>query len=121
MSRALIYDADCGFCTRSAHWIAARGNVEIRSWQSLPDLAEFRLTEQMVTEAAYWVTGGGALAVGADAIVRSLIARGGAWKSVGWFILFPPVNWVAKPVYRVIARNRHAMPGGTAACKIPQQ
>ncbi len=119
-SRALIHDADCGFCTRAANWIAAKGNAAIRSWQSLPALSDYGLTRRMVAEAAYWINEHEPVAAGADATARSRIARGGIWKLVGWFALSPPANWVAKPIYRVIARYRHVMAGGTTACQLSQ-
>jgi hypothetical protein len=37
-SGELIYDADCGFCTRSAQWLARRRpeRVRIVAWQAVP-------------------------------------------------------------------------------------
>jgi predicted DCC family thiol-disulfide oxidoreductase YuxK len=32
----------------------------------------------------------------------------------------PPVSALAWPIYRWIARNRHRLPGGTAACSLSQ-
>lgn len=115
----LIYDADCGFCTRAATWLARDGAVPITSWQSIPDLEALGLDFDKVLTAAYWAVDGRATDAGASAIARALIARGGVGRIVGHVILLPPVRWIAAPVYRVIARNRHAMPGGTAACRIP--
>lgn len=115
----LIYDADCGFCTKSANWLARTGRVSIRSWQELPSLDDVGLTFEMVTTAAYWLDDGAPTASGQDAIARALKERGGIWRACGRLILFPPINAIARPVYRFIAKNRHAMPGGTAACKLP--
>lgn len=33
----LIYDGDCGVCTRAAHWVEARSDVEIRPFEDLTD------------------------------------------------------------------------------------
>ena len=30
----------------------------------------------------------------------------------------PPLRWLAPYLYRLIARNRHRLPGGTPACAI---
>ncbi|MFB2556162.1 thiol-disulfide oxidoreductase DCC family protein [Herbiconiux liangxiaofengii] len=115
----LVYDADCGFCTRAAEYLSRSGSVPTTSWQSLPDLAEVGLDIDKVLTAAYWLREGRATDAGASAIARALIAGGGWRAGLGAVILAPPVRWVAAPVYRVIARNRHAMPGGTAACRLP--
>lgn len=116
--RTLIYDADCGFCTRSAKWLARGGNVNIKPWQGIKNLESLGLTEDMVETAAYWADGGPAAAAAEEAIARALIAKGGAWPVAGHVILLPGLRLVASKVYKLIARNRHAMPGGTDACRI---
>lgn len=118
----LIYDADCGFCTRSARWLAQDGAAfEIVSWQGLPDLGALGLTVEDVTTAAYWQAGDGTLSRGADAIARSLVARGGVFALTGRVLLVPPVRQLAHLVYGRVAVNRHRMPGGTGACRIDQR
>ena len=114
----LIYDADCGFCTRTAHWLAARGTVALRSWQAIADLGELGLDERVVTEAAYWVEDERPVARGAAAIGRALIARGGAAKLLGRIVVSRPVVPLAARVYALVARNRFALPGGTDACRV---
>jgi hypothetical protein len=63
----------------------------------------------------------GARAVGA------LLRRGGAatggvagalWRGVGVLPTIPPASWVAAGIYRVVAKNRHRLPGGTPTCKL---
>lgn len=115
----LIYDADCGFCTRSAQWLQQDDGIDIQAWQFIDDLDELGLNEQMVVEAAHWLENGTVVASGSDAIGRALIARGGIYNAVGQSIVAAPVRPFARGVYKVIARNRHKMPGGTAACRIP--
>jgi predicted DCC family thiol-disulfide oxidoreductase YuxK len=117
LERTLIYDADCGFCTRSANWLAKTGKVSIKPWQGIRDLEALGLTEEMVETAAYWADGGEVRAAAESAIARALIARGRGWSIAGRFIL--AVRPLAAPVYKVIAKNRHAMPGGTDACRLP--
>ena len=51
----LVYDGDCGFCTRCARWVGTRSHgVEVVPWQTL-DLAALGLSEQQVRTAAYWL------------------------------------------------------------------
>lgn len=120
LERTLIYDADCGFCTRSAKWLARGGKVNIKPWQGIRDLEAIGLTEKMVEAAAYWADGGKIEAVAEAAIAWSLIAKGGVWRLAGRIILLPGIRFIASRVYKVIARNRHNMPGGTDACRIQQ-
>jgi predicted DCC family thiol-disulfide oxidoreductase YuxK len=117
LERTLIYDADCGFCTRSAKWLAKGGRVNIKPWQAIRDLEAIGLTEEMVESSAYWADGDEVQAAAEAAIAQALIARGGIWIAAGKFIL--AVKPVAAPVYKLIAKNRHAMPGGTDACRLP--
>ena len=49
-----------------------------------------------------------------------LVDAGGAWRPLGRLLGLAPVRAAAWPVYRWIARNRHRLPGGTAACSLPQ-
>lgn len=121
LERTLIYDADCGFCTRSAKWLAKRGAVSIQPWQGIRDLKSIGLTEQMVEAAAYWADGGEVRASAEAAIANALIARGTGWQIAGKFILLPGIRQPASAVYKLIAKNRHAMPGGTEACRLPQE
>lgn len=115
----LIYDADCGFCTRSAMWLHEGSSFELQAGQSIADLHSLGLSETMLDEAAYWSEGGKVVAGGADAIGRALMAKGRWYATLlGRVTTAAPVRPFAKAVYRVVAKNRHSMPGGTAACRI---
>lgn len=115
-----MYDGDCGFCTSSAMWIAARlpDDVRVEPWQAL-DLGALGLTEHDVTTAAYWIGDDGRAHRGHRGIGRALIAAGGLWKLAGWIIVVPPVSLIARPIYAAVAKNRHRLPGSTDACRIP--
>jgi predicted DCC family thiol-disulfide oxidoreductase YuxK len=113
----LVYDADCGFCTRSADFVAARSSAEVASWQSL-DLPEVGLTEEQVTTAAYWLDGDQTLR-GARAVAAALRSCGPGWRLVGRALDLPPVRPLAAAGYAVVARYRYHLPGGTDACRMP--
>lgn len=117
----LVFDGDCGFCTSSAHWIERRLpiDVEVEPWQSL-DLEALDLDEADVTAAAWWIEPGRAPVAGHEAIGRSLMAAGGGWAWVGRAIVTPPLSWIAAPIYALVAKNRHRLPGATEACELPR-
>ena len=117
----LIFDGDCSFCTSSAQWIAQRlpDGAQVQPWQRL-DLGAIGLTERDVTTAAYWVDERGRTYRGHQSIAKALVAAGGGWKVLGVVLQVPPISWLSALAYLVIAKNRHRLPGGTPACKLPQ-
>ncbi len=122
----LIYDGDCGFCTSTAAWTqrvmnapggVRNGEVVVAPWQSL-DLASLGLTESEVSTAAYWAAPDGSLYRGHLGVAKALEHAGFPWSIIGKAIETPPVSWLAAPVYAVIAKNRHRLPGSTDACHL---
>ncbi|GGU49748.1 hypothetical protein GCM10010211_12450 [Streptomyces albospinus] len=116
----LVYDGDCGFCTTSVTFAERhlRPRCRITAWQ-FADLDALGITEQQSQHEVLWVTPTGAVYGGAQAVARLLLRTGGAWAVPGAVLTLPPVRWLAHAAYRLIARNRHRMPGGTAACALP--
>jgi predicted DCC family thiol-disulfide oxidoreductase YuxK len=88
-------------------------------WQ-FSDLRDLGLTEAQCEEAVQWVAPGQAPVAGPDAIAALLGSSRLGWRLVGRTLRFAPVRALAWPVYRWVSRNRHRMPGGTAACSLPQ-
>jgi predicted DCC family thiol-disulfide oxidoreductase YuxK len=115
----LVFDGDCGFCTTSALWIEHRlpPGARVEPWQRL-DLGLLGLTERDVQTAAYWIDERGRAHRGHEAIARALIAAGGAWKVIGALLLLPPLSWLARAGYHLVANYRDKLPGGTPACKL---
>ncbi|NUS73930.1 MAG: DUF393 domain-containing protein [Corynebacteriales bacterium] len=115
-----LYDGDCAFCTTCANFIERRihSNAKVMPWQ-FAQLDELGVSQQECEDAVQWISARHRDA-GSRAIARLLIDAGSFWKPLGWLLLTPPVSWVAPPIYRLIARNRHRLPGGTAACAMPQ-
>jgi len=117
----LVFDGDCGFCTRTATDLARRFPVveDLVPWQRA-DLGRLGVTAGEASRAVQWVELSGRVYSGARAVARVLVDTGGAWAVVGRLMAVPPVSWLAAVVYRLIARNRHRMPGGvTPACEDP--
>ncbi|MEM9554385.1 MAG: DUF393 domain-containing protein [Acidobacteriota bacterium] len=115
----LVFDGDCGFCTRSALWLRARllQPVRLQPWQTT-DLAALGLREEQTRRAAWWLDGARRDS-GHRAIARALIACGAPWPLLGRLLLVPPISWAAALGYRLIARYRGLLPGTTPACRRP--
>jgi predicted DCC family thiol-disulfide oxidoreductase YuxK len=120
----LIFDGDCAFCTSSAHWLAQRlrrlrgPNARLVAWQ-FTDLAALGTTPERTRREALWVSTDGTIYGGAAAFAEWLKFRAGAHGIVGRVIELPVIRALAAAVYRVIAKNRHRMPGGSPACALP--
>lgn len=115
----LLFDGDCAFCTKCAHALERIGpDAEIVPWQ-FTDLAELGVTEQQATEAVQLVGADGTVRSGHEAIAAALIAAGQPWRTAGRMLLTPGISWIAARAYRLIARNRYRLPGGTPACALP--
>ncbi len=109
----LVYDADCGFCTRSAQWL----DEAPVAWHTL-DLEAVQVTQAEADANAGWLVDGRITLLGAPAIAAALRARRGSARLLGWALSVPGIRGLANLIYPRIAANRHRMPGGTAACRI---
>ena len=117
----LIFDGDCGFCTSTSNLIAKHSSRPIAAhpWQFI-EVAEYGLTQAQTAAKVYFVRGGMAYA-GHEAFAQILIwQRNPLLRAVGHVLLVPPLSWVARPGYALVARFRHKLPGGTPACKMEQ-
>jgi predicted DCC family thiol-disulfide oxidoreductase YuxK len=120
----LIYDGDCAFCTSSARWLARRlsrlpgPNARLVPWQ-FTDLAALGTTAERAQREALWVSTDGTIQGGAAAFAAWLKFRGGIYAAAGYGMDLPIVRRLAAAIYRVIADNRHRMPGGSPACALP--
>ncbi|GAA1705956.1 hypothetical protein GCM10009765_64240 [Fodinicola feengrottensis] len=120
MTAVFVYDGDCAFCSSTARWIErrVRPRVPLVAWQHA-DLGSLGLTAQQCEEAVQWSGPDGRYA-GPAAFARLLVSAGRGWRPLGHFLALRPVRWVADPLYRLIARNRSHLPGGTPYCSLPQ-
>ena len=121
MTATFLYDGDCSFCTTCANFIERRipTGAAVRPWQ-FSDLDALGVTQAEAEEAVQWIAEDGTVSAGPTAIARLLVDAGSFWRPLGRVLDLPPVRWLAWPVYRAVARNRHRLPGGTAACSLPQ-
>lgn len=115
----LLFDGDCGFCTKSVAWLDQRGLLGHPAvpWQSVPaaqrPVPDGRLTTEVVLERP-----DGTVLGGADALAATVRAADSRLRIAGVLAALPGVRTLARAVYRVVARNRYRMPGAAAACSV---
>lgn len=125
----LVYDGDCGICTRAARHIVPRGGPRTGPRPRVPadaevvpfqfaDLRALGTTAARAEHEVLWVHDGRVYG-GAQAVARLLVHAGGAWAVAGHVLRVPPFRWLAHGGYRLVAANRHRLPGGTPACALP--
>jgi predicted DCC family thiol-disulfide oxidoreductase YuxK len=120
-----LYDGGCGFCTSCARFIERHipTAADVTPWQ-FADLQALGVSQAEAEASVQWIDlrpGRAARACGPAAIARLLVDAGSCWRPLGRFLDMRPIRWVAEPAYRLVARNRHRLPGGTAACQFPRQ
>ncbi|MFF5425215.1 MULTISPECIES: thiol-disulfide oxidoreductase DCC family protein [unclassified Streptomyces] len=116
----LVFDGDCGFCTACVSFVGQRlrPDCEIVA-RRFADPAALGVTPERAAHEALWVTPSGQVYGGARAVAKILLRAGRGWAPLGALLMLPPWRWAADAVYRLVADNRHRMPGGTAVCAAP--
>ncbi|HLM65433.1 MAG TPA: DCC1-like thiol-disulfide oxidoreductase family protein [Acidimicrobiales bacterium] len=116
-----LFDGDCAFCSQCARFIERRipTGADVEPWQ-FADLAALGVTQAEAEEAVQWIAPDGTVAAGPEAIARLLVDAGSFWRPLGRLLDLRPMRWAAWPVYRLVSRNRHRLPGGTPACLLSQ-
>jgi predicted DCC family thiol-disulfide oxidoreductase YuxK len=116
----LLFDGDCAFCTSCVRLVEKMigPDAEIVAWQ-FADLAALGVSEEQAAAAVQWVRPDGAVRSGHEAIAAMLGSSGPIWRIVGRVLLLPGISWTAAQAYRLVAANRHRLPGGTPACERP--
>lgn len=111
----LLYDADCGFCTRTATWLGRWLRVAPLQASDLDALGVDVARAERELPA---VLPSGEVRYGAAAFAAALLS--GPWflRPFGRLLDAPGVRGVAGRVYRRVAANRHRLPGGTGACQL---
>lgn len=122
----LIYDGDCAFCARSVRLILRfdrRRTVRFAARDGVHGAAvRARHPALASVDSLLWVEG---RAAGAREVVRThadAALAAARYLGGGWTVLAVLGGLVPRPVrdavYRLIARNRHRLGGGAAACVV---
>ncbi|MDO8361776.1 MAG: DUF393 domain-containing protein [Actinomycetota bacterium] len=120
----LIFDGDCAFCSscvRTAQRLLGR-MPEVQPYQLEGDegLAALGLTAEQCRQAVQYVARDRQVYAAHDAVSALLLAAGKGWWLLGALLRVPGVHWLSGVAYRWVARHRHRLPGGTAACALPR-
>ena len=116
----LVFDGDCGFCTTSAGWARRISpGLETVAWQQT-DLESLGLTPEETAARVQLVDDDGTVVSGAAAVAGVLVGAGRGWALLGRALRLPGVRGLAELGYRLVARYRYRLPGGTPACKLPR-
>lgn len=113
----LIYDGDCGFCTKAAGRARriAQPNVTVAASSDI-NLSDLGLTAEECNEALKFVDARNTIYSGAAAVSSLLTSSVGAWPLAGRTMGLPGMRQLADICYRLVARNRHRLPGATSSC-----
>jgi predicted DCC family thiol-disulfide oxidoreductase YuxK len=117
----LVFDGDCGFCTtaveRLERMLPRFPRAQPSQWTDIESLG---LSRDDVTRYV-WLLAGGRRFRG-HAAFAAMLRMQPQWtvRFVGQLLVTPPFSWAAAVGYALIARFRHRLPGGTAACALPR-
>jgi predicted DCC family thiol-disulfide oxidoreductase YuxK len=117
----LIFDGDCGFCTSTANRMVANSKVELNAipWQ-FANLGDFGLTANAASRAVY-LWDDGQLFAGHLAFAHYWRRQPQRLKQLAAAAVVSPLLSPAFALgYRLVARYRHRLPGGTPACQLPR-
>lgn len=114
----MLYDADCGFCARSAQLIPRiRSAVRVSSLQA-EDLSVLGVDAERAVAEMPVVMPDGSIVWGHHAFAAILMAAPQPLRLAGRVLGSRALERVASAGYDLISRNRHRLPGGTASCAI---
>jgi predicted DCC family thiol-disulfide oxidoreductase YuxK len=115
----LVFDGDCGFCTTVATHFKKRSRVpiDIAAWQ-LTDLKLLGLTAQQASAQVY-LASDGKLFGGHEAFAEFMRLQDDPFhRAVARTMRAPGLRRLSAWGYRLVAKNRHRLPGGTPACQM---
>lgn len=121
MTATFLYDGDCAFCSSCARFIERfiPTPASVTAWQ-FADLDALGVSRADAIDAVQWAEPGRPVLAGPVAIARLLrTSSRRLWRPLGALLALRPVTALAWPMYRWVSRNRHRLPGGTAACALP--
>lgn len=119
MRPTLLYDADCGFCTKAAGFVPRLHlDIDVTALQSV-DLEALGVSAERAVAEMPFVHADGSVVYGHRAIAAVLRTGAAPLRVIGRIITLPGVDPAARLTYGWVARHRHQLPGGTPSCALP--
>ena len=117
----IVFDGVCVLCSRSAAFVLAHDRQKQFRFATLQSATGRALLVRHGLDPedpdSLLLAHGAAGYANSDAIIRVLMAFGGAWRLVALFRLVP--HLLRDRLYRWIARNRYRWFGRREACMVP--
>lgn len=115
----LLYDADCGFCTRVAGVAPRlRLDLEVQALDAV-DLAALGVDQRRARRELPYVGSDGTVTYGHLAVASALLTGPVPARMLGRLLGSRALDRPAAAGYRWVAAHRHRLPGGRAACVLP--
>ncbi len=119
----VLYDADCGICTRFACWLARRDRdrrLDLEPLQQAPRVAPDAPAAGELLAALHVRGADGRWHRGGDAVLTALEALP-HWRPLARLVRRSPVSLLVEPGYRLVAANRGLASRllGAEACPLP--
>jgi len=114
----VIYDGDCAFCSSAARFAQAKvaKNLKYQAYQ-LSDLVSLNLTEAECQRALQMIIDDKKFS--AEKAVIELLRYGNLfYRSLAMILSLPILRLLTRIGYRLIAKYRHRLPGGTPTCRM---
>ena len=113
----LVFDGQCGFCTRCVGWLRAidrHGRIDVQPYQAPGVPASIGATAEQCQDAVQWRGPDGVRRSGAEAVnaVLSTVIGTGAPSA-----LYRATSGVQERAYRWVADHRGRFPGMTPHCQ----
>lgn len=116
MHGTLIFDGQCGFCTRSVDLLRRldrRGRVRLRPYQGPGVLAEAGVSLAQAQAAVWWLGADGGRARAAEAACSAVAAALGTRLPL---VAYRATRPLQERAYAWVAANRYRLPGTTPHC-----
>ena len=119
MEGTLVFDGDCGFCTRSRDLLARldrHNRVRAVPFQRPEVPEQTGLTAEQLAGSVWWLGSDGRRAHSAEAANAALSAALGTRLPLAVYRL-PLLRQAQEALYRLVAANRHRLPGTRPWCQ----
>ena len=118
----LLYDGLCCLCNRTVHFLLRIDHRSVLHFAALQSNTAKSLLEQVdhsrpLPDGVVLIHNG-KIYTESDAALKSLQLIGGIWKLFAMLRFIP--NFIRKPIYRIVARNRYKWFGKYDSCPLPK-